>query len=157
MKTCEIEGCNRGVWKANKCLLHTPKLPIKKSNKPLKKGNNKLKKGGKIKPISEKGKVKKALKTERTKEIHQAMYNWWLKQEKNQCMSCGCNLPSEFHTWMVDHLLEKSQYPEFALEEYNFYLTCFDDHSAKTNGFPHPTHKAAIKNAKYWLIERKKD
>jgi len=150
LKTCIIENCNYPAWSKGLCKQHSPKSPIKK-------GNNKLKKSYISKQPSEKQLAKKEIKKEKTKKIHQAMYNWWLKQEKNQCMSCGCNLPSEFHTWMVDHLLEKSQYPELALEEYNFYLTCFDHHSAKTNGFPHLTHKAAIENAKYWLIERNKE
>ena len=105
-----------------------------------------------IKKISEKGLKKKKLKTENTKLVHQVMYNWWLKQSKNECMSCGCKLPKEFHTWMVDHLLEKSNYEEFDKDERNFFLCCLDCHTLKGNGFPTEKHKKAIQKAKYLLL-----
>lgn len=101
-----------------------------------------------IKKVSENSIKLKRSKIERSKLIHEAMYQWWLKQDENRCMSCNCKLPEEFHTWMVDHLLEKSVYPELALSESNFYLTCLEHHHLKTNGFPHPKHKIAIEKIK---------
>jgi len=101
-----------------------------------------------IKKYSEKGLEKKQEKSIKTKEIHEAMYNWWIKQGWNNCMSCGCKLPNTFHTWMVDHKIMKSKHPELALEEENFFLCCLDCHSSKENGFPKPLHKKAIEEAK---------
>ncbi len=133
-RKCSEPNCENPVFGKSKCRFHYPKSLIKAKKKGIKR-------------ISEKGKIKKEAKTIRTKEIHLAMYNWWLKQV-NKCMACGCNLPSEFHTWMVDHLIEKSGRPDLALEEWNFFLVCFDDHSRKTNGFPSLKHAQAIEQAK---------
>lgn len=99
-------------------------------------------------PKFKEGKVRKK---KDTKEIHLAMMNWWKKQP-NKCMACGCSLPKEFHTWMVDHLLEKSKYPELAMDERNFFLVCFEDHERKTNGFPVPKHLEAIERAKQLIF-----
>jgi len=138
-KICSGCGKEAYIFSKGKCKFCQPKKPLKSKKKAINK-------------ISEKGLIKKKEKSERTKEIHQAMYNWWLKQPKNECMACGCKLPNDFHTWMVDHLIEKSTYPEFALDERNFFLICFEDHSAKTNGFARPKHIEAIRKAKIELL-----
>ena len=80
------------------------------------------------------------------------MKEWWQKQSPNKCWACGCNLPSEFHTYMVDHLIEKSSYPELAFDTDNFYLCCLDCHNTKGNGFPKEHHKLAIEAAKLKLL-----
>lgn len=134
-KICIKCGNETYIFSKGRCRSCTPNKSIKKSYNHIKK-------------ISEKGKIKKEAKTIRTKEIHQSMYNWWLKQEKNQCMSCGCKLPNEFHTWMVDHKIMKSKHPELALEEENFFLCCLSCHSSKENGFPSVIHKKAIDETK---------
>lgn len=124
-KTCKKEGCNSFVWSKGLCKYHhsienPPKKIVKRFNEKKKEGKE---------------------------EVILAMYEWWKKQD-NKCMACGINLPKEFKTWMVDHLLEKSKHPKLALDERNFFLVCFDDHQKKTIGYPHPIHKEAIERAK---------
>ena len=104
-----------------------------------------------INKFSEKGLKKKEEKKEYVELVHRAMYNWWLKQPKNECMSCGCKLPKQFHTWMVDHKIMKSIHPELAMEEKNFFLCCLECHSSKEMGFPKPLHKQAIEEAKLYF------
>lgn len=140
IKKCKHEGCkSTKIWSGGFCRFHTSYQPTKKSNKPIKKH-------------SKKGLENREKKKENTKLVHEAMYNWWLKQPKNECMSCGCKLPKEFHTWMVDHLLEKSKYQQFDKDERNFFFCCLDCHTLKGNGFPTQKHKKAIEKAKYLLL-----
>lgn len=71
----------------------------------------------------------------------------WNKKPR-YCQSCGKWLGREIKTIFFDHLLEKSKYPQFALEEENIYLCCMTCHEKKTNGFPTEKHKEAIEQAK---------
>jgi 5-methylcytosine-specific restriction endonuclease McrA len=135
-KTCITCKTDQFIFSRGRC----KSCASREDNKPIKKVYTKQ---------IEKNKDK-ALKT---KELHLFMYEWWKKQPVNKCMNCGCNLPKEFCTWMVDHLLEKSQYPQFSMTEDNYFLVCFEDHSAKTNGFPKMKHKEAIEKAKLMLLK----
>lgn len=136
-KNCINCGEASFIWSQNLC-----KTCFNKQNKPKP-----------IKKVSTKQIEKNKDKALKTKELHLFMYEWWKKQPVNKCMNCGCNLPKEFCTWMVDHLLEKSFYPQFSMDERNFFLICFDDHSSKTNGFPGIKHKEAIEKAKEILLD----
>ena len=128
-KGCEVE---QYIWKSGYCKTCSSKIF---KQKPIAKQSD-----------NPKSIKKREEKKEKTKQIHEAMYNFWSKSSK-KCQSCG-KLLTSYRLYMVDHLLEKSQHPEFALDESNFFLTCFDHHNAKTNGFPHPIHKIAIEKAK---------
>ena len=132
-KNCSKEGCNYPIWSKGVCKQHTPRTPIKKvSTKQIEKNKD------------------KALKN---KELHLFMYEWWKKQPVNKCMNCGCNLPKEFCTWMVDHLLPKSTYKELAFNVDNFFICCLSCHSLKESGFPGVKHKEAIEKAKEILLD----
>lgn len=60
----------------------------------------------------------------------------------------GAWLGNEPKSWMFDHLLEKSRYPEIKYEKWNICLVTFDEHSMKTNGFPLPKHTELIEQTK---------
>jgi len=129
-KTCSIEGCNFPVFARNCCKRHDPKP----------------KKG--LKKVSDSQRLKNQVDAIDTKLLREHMKSWWEKQSPNKCWACGCSLPSEFHTYMVDHLLMKSIYKEFARDEDNFYLCCLSCHSSKECGYPKEHHKQAIENFK---------
>lgn len=84
----------------------------------------------------------KEQRQERYKMLIFFMLLW--KERPHICESCGKHLPDESRTYMFDHLLEKSKYPELALDENNIYLCCWDCHSLKTNGHPTEKHQEAI-------------
>lgn len=106
-----------------------------------------------IKKVSTKQIEKNKDKALTTKELHLFMYEWWKKQPINKCMNCGCNLPKEFCTWMVDHLLPKATYKELAFNVDNFFICCLSCHSLKESGFPGIKHKEAIEKAKLMLLK----
>jgi hypothetical protein len=60
----------------------------------------------------------------------------------------GTWLGDEPKSWMFDHLLEKSKWPELMHEKENIALVTFDEHTRKTNGFADEKHKELIKQAK---------
>ena len=74
-------------------------------------------------------------------------YAWKKKPKKCQC---GCNkyLPSELSTLCMDHLLEKSEYPECKYSISNIFYCTPDCHSNKTHGFPSEIHYQKIQEAK---------
>ncbi len=132
-------GCGEAsfIWSKNLC-----KTCFNKQNKPKP-----------IKKVSTKQIEKNKDKALRTKELHLFMYEWWKKQPINKCMNCDCNLPKEFCTWMVDHLLPKSTYKELAFNVDNFFLCCLSCHSLKESGFSGIKHKEAIEKAKLMLLK----
>jgi len=166
LKKCKFEGCNGKIWGKEYCSMHyrmvfPPKslkssgfkpvlgAKMKKKGGSLKKGKSVLKRSKKaINKISEKQKLKNAEKSIKTKELHEFMYNWYLKQENKNCWACGSRLYGEFSTAWVDHLILKSKHPELAFEENNLYLCCLGCHSEKESGHPKKNHKEAIVNAR---------
>lgn len=132
MKIKKCKKCNNPRWSKGMCKWHyLQEFPPKD-----------------LKKITEKQIEKNKIKAEETKKLHQFMYNWWSKQSPKVCWACGIKLGNEFHTYMVDHLIEKSKRPDLTFEEDNLYLICLDDHACKTNGFPKEHHKKAIEKAK---------
>lgn len=117
---------------------------------PLKKTNSSLRKSP-LKKISHRGVVKKQEKKKESSEIHEAMYQFWLKNP-HICSCCDRFLGNEFSLVYIDHLLEKSVHKEFSKDERNMFMVCFTHHQLKTNGFPHPKHKEAIEKAKKILL-----
>jgi 5-methylcytosine-specific restriction endonuclease McrA len=59
----------------------------------------------------------------------------WEKRKKHDCENCGEWLGKEPFSYMFDHLLEKSKYPELKFEEDNIMLVCLKCHDEKTRGF----------------------
>lgn len=60
----------------------------------------------------------------------------------------GEYLGSEPKSWMFDHLLEKSRYPELKYEKENIALVTICEHSRKTDGNPLHKHQILIDQAK---------
>jgi 5-methylcytosine-specific restriction endonuclease McrA len=58
----------------------------------------------------------------------------WNKR-KHECENCGKWLGKEPLSYMFDHLLEKSKFPELKHEEDNIMLVCLECHDLKTRGF----------------------
>jgi 5-methylcytosine-specific restriction endonuclease McrA len=79
-------------------------------------------------------------------------YLWSKLPKQKKCQSCGGIIRGENLSLYWDHLLEKSKYPEFMLEEENIFFVCGDCHTQKTNGFPTPRHQMAIDRAKKLLL-----
>lgn len=117
---------------------------------PLKKGTSTLKKTP-LRKVSKAQVEKNVFKRERTKDIHSVMFEYW-NEVPHICMACDRYLGEEFSTAYVDHLLEKSIYPQFAKDKRNFFMVCLEDHAFKGNGFPKPKHKEAIEKAKKILL-----
>ena len=59
----------------------------------------------------------------------------WTKRKKHDCENCGKWLGNEPLSYMFDHLLEKSKFPELKFEEENIMLVCLECHDNKTRGF----------------------
>jgi 5-methylcytosine-specific restriction endonuclease McrA len=98
-----------------------------------------------MKKISDKRRAKLKEKSEETRKLHIFMKEWFDKQNPKVCWSCGQRL-YEFSTAYVDHLLKKSKYPQFSMDEDNLFLCCLICHDSKENGHPKPKHKEAILN-----------
>jgi 5-methylcytosine-specific restriction endonuclease McrA len=127
-KICKNCGLEKPIFSKGFCANCVPKKPIKK--------------------YSKQGLVKKKIKAENTKNLHEFMKIWWEKQNPKKCWACGCNLSSDFAVYMVDHLLPKSLHKESEFDEDNFFLCCLSCHSLKESGFPKPNHAEAILNYK---------
>jgi len=59
----------------------------------------------------------------------------WRKRKEHTCENCKKWLGSEPLSYMFDHLLEKSKYPELKFKEENIMLVCLECHDLKTRGF----------------------
>jgi len=96
-----------------------------------------------LRKISQKQIEKNKEKKELTQKQNEFFLSIWNKSP-HYCKACGIYLGDEPKNYMFDHLLEKSKYPEYRLTEENIFVCCLDDHTRKTNGFPHPKHQYAI-------------
>ncbi len=56
----------------------------------------------------------------------------WRKSNVHTCENCGKWLGKEPLSYMFDHVLEKSKYPELKYEEENIMLLCLECHDNKT-------------------------
>lgn len=81
------------------------------------------------------------------KEKDREFYNKIWASRPHRCVVCNAPLGSEMKTAYMDHLLEKSVYPELRYEEDNIAIVCLDCHGCKTNGFPKFKHEELINNA----------
>jgi 5-methylcytosine-specific restriction endonuclease McrA len=72
----------------------------------------------------------------------------WNKKQKHECENCGKWLGNEPLSYMFDHLLEKSKYPELKYTEENIMLVCLECHDNKTRGFLTDLVKEKIKIVK---------
>lgn len=55
------------------------------------------------------------------------------KKRPHRCENCDAHLGNEPLSYMFDHVLEKSKYPDLRYEEENICMLCLDCHNNKTN------------------------
>jgi hypothetical protein len=72
---------------------------------------------------------------ENVNKMHKFFMSIWRKRKEHKCENCKIPLGNEPLSYMFDHLLEKSKYPELKYEEDNIFLTCLMCHDKKTRGF----------------------
>lgn len=100
-----------------------------------------------LRKISTKQRAKNIAKIRDSREMRELFLQIWNERPRYSEVS-GEWLGNAPLTWMFDHLLEKSKYPQFRLEKNNIALVTFEEHEAKTNGHPLPKHQELIDNAK---------
>lgn len=100
-----------------------------------------------IRKYSEKGHKKHIMQINQLHFMAEAFFKFW-NSRVHKCESCGVGLGDELRSYHIDHLLEKSKYPELKLEPLNFFLVCLDCHTLKTNGHPTLLHQEAINKVK---------
>lgn len=123
-------------------LKRTPlkRVPLKAKRSPLKRVSKKRQELLKSQPS----------KVEQYEQFYRQIWN----KQPHVCQSCNANLGSEMKSYMFDHLLEKSKYPDFAFEEDNIMIVCLQCHNRKTNGHPTPIHQERIiKATQHFLNE----
>lgn len=72
----------------------------------------------------------------------------WKNRKQHDCENCGKWLGNEPLSYMFDHLLEKSKFPELKYEEDNIMLVCLECHDNKTRGFLTDLVRAKIEEVK---------
>lgn len=90
---------------------------------------------------------KKVVDTEERDKMWAVFMEIW-KERPHKSEVSGSVLWSEPKSWMFDHLLEKSKYPELKYDKRNIVLVTFEEHERKTNGFPDERHRELIEKAK---------
>jgi 5-methylcytosine-specific restriction endonuclease McrA len=64
-------------------------------------------------------------------EMNEFFLEIW-KKRHHKCEVCKTYLGNEPRTYMFDHVLEKSKYPELKFKEQNIMLMCLECHDNKT-------------------------
>lgn len=117
---------------------------------PLNRGTSTLKRGH-IKKVSKKKLVSivdRVVESHRLKEFYFKIWN----SRPHICINCGSYLGEELRSYHIEHLLEKSKYPELIDEPLNIEFACLTCHNSKTNGHPGKNHREAIEKAKQLLL-----
>jgi hypothetical protein len=86
--------------------------------------------------------------SEKDKEFYKKIW----ESRPHKCVVCNTYLGSEMKTAYMDHLLEKSIYPELRYESENIAIVCLNCHGNKSNGFPKEKHQELINTAKENLL-----
>ena len=73
-------------------------------------------------------------KLDKSSEMKQFFMRYWKENKQHTCEVCRVWLGSDPRTYMFDHVLEKSKYPELAFEEENIMYLCLLCHDKKTRG-----------------------
>jgi len=76
--------------------------------------------------------TKKKVSDGKTHQMREMFLDIW-KKRPHRCENCDTHLGSEPLSYMFDHILEKSKYPDLRYEEKNICMLCLDCHSDKTN------------------------
>lgn len=125
---CEVCGANA---ESTRCFLH-------KLHKPL--AQTRITSG--------------AVKSKNIDEMRNFFLDIWKTRQDHKCENCKKWLGNEPLTYMFDHVLEKSKYPDLKYEEENIMYLCIMCHDNKTRGFTSPMMKEREKQLliKYNLI-----
>ncbi len=121
MKTCNIEGCYNPPFSKGLCKNHIPKKELSRGNSTLS-----SKKGFNV------GKPPKISKFDAMIEMKDVFMKIWMKRPHKSEVS-GEYLGKEAMSTYFHHILPKSKYPEFRLEEENIILLTLDEHSNVEN------------------------
>ena len=76
--------------------------------------------------------AKKKVSDGKSHQMREMFLDIW-KKRAHRCENCNAHLGSEPLSYMFDHVLEKSKYPDLRYEEENICMLCLDCHSDKTN------------------------
>lgn len=98
------------------CFIHKPRKPLS-SGKGLSKKSSKLQE-----------------KLDKPSEMKEFFMDFWKNNKQHTCEVCSKHLGNEPRTYMFDHVLEKSKYPELAFVEENIMYLCLECHDEKTRG-----------------------
>jgi 5-methylcytosine-specific restriction endonuclease McrA len=90
---------------------------------------------------------KKGLSVGKSHQMREMFLDIW-KKKSHKCENCDAYLGSEPLSYMFDHILEKSKYPDLRYEEENICMLCLDCHSDKTNSKLSDFMKEKIKKVK---------
>jgi hypothetical protein len=134
MKTCKVEGCNNPIWSNGACKFHAPKTHLKNRANMLLMENRKPFPNPSAKSLK---KIEEDFLN--IKKRDEFFMGIWIDR-MHRCEICGIPLGHEPRSYMFDHLLEKSKYPDLKFEPLNIALVCLACHDNKTRG---------IINAKY--------
>lgn len=116
------------------------RTPLKRKTGPI----SKKRAGIAKKPPSAEKLEAQRIQSEKDREFYEKIW----KSRLHTCVVCNTYLGSEMKIAYMDHLLEKSIYPELRYEPDNIAIVCLDCHGNKTNGFPKPKHQELIDIAK---------
>jgi 5-methylcytosine-specific restriction endonuclease McrA len=98
------------------CFAHKPRKPLS-SGKGLSKMSSKPQK-----------------KLDKPSEMKEFFMDFWKNNKQHTCEVCSKHLGDEPRTYMFDHVLEKSKYPELAFVKENIMYLCLECHDEKTRG-----------------------
>jgi hypothetical protein len=124
---CKVCGKNA---QSEYCFLHKPKKQLTKRMDPT----SKLGVGKSIQKRTSKQLSKEIDKKIQAHKMFEFFVDIW-KKKKHVCENCNKYLGEQPLSYMFDHLLEKSKYPELKFEEENIMLVCLECHDEKTRGF----------------------
>ncbi len=81
-------------------------------------------------------------------KMRELFFEIWKERPIHKCENCSKFLGYEPLTYMFEHRLEKSKYPQLKYEKDNIKYSCLDCHSRKSSGFLSPLEDMQIKQLK---------
>lgn len=91
---------------------------------------------------------KKGISERKVIQMKEFFINYWKTHTPHVCENCNKQLGKEPLTYMFDHILEKSKYPELAFVEENIMYLCLECHDEKSRGHYSPLMEEKIKYLK---------
>jgi hypothetical protein len=117
------------------CFQHKPRKPLSSGKKSTLSGKKSLSVGfNQQKSVISNKKAQNVQNNKQSSEMKQFFMNFWRTHKPHICENCEKPLGREPLSYMFDHVLEKSKYPELAFEEENIMYLCLECHDNKTRG-----------------------